>query len=120
MITRFYSEIPELKGVAFKTEQECKAAEEAVAKQKAEKEAALEKERVAKQKMQEQRSARAKEVEEAYKTAKEANERANALMEQFIADYGSFHMTLKGTPGQKLGVNSKYFWSDFLKLIQQI
>ncbi len=41
------------------------------------------------------RAARAKEVEDAFKAASEAQKKANDLLVAFTKDYGSFHMTYK-------------------------
>ena len=121
MVAKYYSEMPELLNVVFDTEKACLNAEEAVLKERAQKEVARKKEQEAKKKLQEERAARAKEVEEAYKAAREASVKANALMDKFIADYGSFHMTLKnGNPNQIMEFNFGNFWTDFLKLIQEI
>ena len=46
------------------------------------------------------RADRAKEVEDAYKAALEAQKEADKLMKAFVKDYGSFHMSLHDTlPG---------------------
>lgn len=57
------------------------------------------------------RAERAKEVEEAYKAAIDARNRADELANKFIADYGSFHMTVK-TPRK-----ASYFLDDFVKAL---
>jgi hypothetical protein len=61
-------------------------------------------------------------VEEAYKAAREANRKAEGLMNKFVADYGSFHMTLKDTSpaNNVLEFNFYSFWTDFLKFAQQL
>lgn len=74
-------------GKEYATVEECLAAEkefdDTIAKEQEEKEklAAIRKERAA-------------EVEEAYKKILEANKNYNELLNAFIKDYGSFHMTL--------------------------
>lgn len=65
------------------TKAESKAKEVALAKE--EKEKAL----------REERATRAKEVEEAFKAARDAEKKANELMSGFLKDYGSFHTTIK-------------------------
>ena len=56
-----------------------------------------EKEEAEKQKkaelVQQERSVRAKEIESAYKTAVDDYNHYNELVNKFIDDYGSFHMT---------------------------
>lgn len=55
----------------------------------------LEQERKIKEKqLREERGNRAKEVEEAYKIANEAQKKANKLLADFIKDYGSFHTSI--------------------------
>lgn len=49
-----------------------------------------------KKKLAEERKARAHEIEVAYKEATEANKKLNKLRSQFIEDYGSYHMTIRG------------------------
>lgn len=44
------------------------------------------------------RESRAKEVEEAFKLAAEAQKEANELLRAFVKDYGSFHTTIKDAP----------------------
>jgi hypothetical protein len=46
-----------------------------------------------------QREKRAKEVEDAFKVAAEAQKKANELLNAFVKDYGSYHTTLKSAPG---------------------
>ena len=58
------------------------------------KEVALAKETKEKQ-LREERASRAKEVEEALKAARDAEKKANKLMNDFVNDYGSFHTTIK-------------------------
>ena len=71
----------------YATVDECLAAEkafdEAAAKKKAEEE-----------KLKATRKERANEVENAYKASIEANKHYRELLDAFIKDYGSFHMTV--------------------------
>ena len=43
----------------------------------------------------EQRQARAKEVEDAYQIASDAKKKADELLNAFVKDYNSFHMSIK-------------------------
>jgi len=71
----------------YTTVDECLAAEkafdEAAAKKKAEEE-----------KLNATRKERANEVENAYKASIEANKHYRELLDAFVKDYGSFHMTV--------------------------
>ena len=71
----------------YATVDECLAAEkafdEAAAKKKAEEE-----------KLNATRKERANEVENAYKVSIEANKHYRELLDAFVKDYGSFHMTV--------------------------
>lgn len=51
-----------------------------------------------KAKLKANRETRAKEVEDAFKTAAEAQKKANELLNAFLKDYGSYHTTLKDAP----------------------
>ena len=82
---KFYSE--ETKGF-YDTEEELVEAEEAAIEAKTKREQELKERR-------EQRAARAKEVEDAYKDAAAAREKADKLLSAFCKDYGSFHTTLR-------------------------
>lgn len=70
----------------YATAEECLAAEKAfdekVAEQKAKE-----------KKLADTRKARAEEVEKAYKASLEANKRYHQVLNDFVNDYGSFHMT---------------------------
>jgi len=70
----------------YDSKEDCLAAEEAVKKVEEEKKALATK-----------RADRAKEVEDAYKAAADAQKKAYELMSDFVADYGSFHTTIKNT-----------------------
>lgn len=84
---KFYSE--QLNKL-FDTQADLEAAEEKV-------NAAKRAEEEKKAKLKANREARAKEVEEAFKVAGEATQKAYALLKDFIKDYGSFHTTLHDT-----------------------
>ena len=85
---KFYSE--QLSKL-FDTQTELETAEE---KANAAKRAEEEK----KAKLKANRETRAKEVEDAFKTAAEAQKKANELLNAFLKDYGSYHTTLKDAP----------------------
>ena len=85
---KFYSE--QLSKL-FDTQAELETAEE---KANAAKRAEEEK----KAKLKANRETRAKEVEDAFKTAAEAQKKANELLNPFLKDYGSYHTTLKDAP----------------------
>lgn len=55
------------------------------------------------------RASRAKEVEDAFKVARDAQKKANQLLSAFVKDYGSFKTTIKD--------EDPFFWSwlDFLR-----
>ena len=72
------------------------------------KEVALAKETKEKQ-LREERASRAKEVEEALKAARDAEKKANKLMNDFVNDYGSFHTTIKDTFDP-----FDWFWNKFI------
>lgn len=82
--------VSEITKKAYDTEKECLEAEK-IFQEKQEK--AL----VEKKKKDAERTSRAKEVEDAYKTAVEANKAYREKLNAFVKDYGSFHMTYSGT-----------------------
>ncbi len=82
--------VSEITKKAYNTEKECLEAEK-IFQEKQEK--AL----VEKKKKDAERSARAKEVEDAYKEAVEANKAYREKLNTFVRDYGSFPMTYNGT-----------------------
>ena len=82
--------VSEITKKAYDTEKECLEAEK-IFQEKQEK--AL----VEKKKKDAERTSRAKEVEDAYKAAVEANKAYREILNQFVRDYGSFHMTYSGT-----------------------
>ncbi len=91
--------ISEKTGKEYTSVEECVAAEkefdEAIAKEKAAKELAIANEKARVAKLNEERKARAAQVEDAYKALCDANQKYRELLDRFIQDYGSFHMTLK-------------------------
>lgn len=88
MAMKYYSE--QLKKL-FDTPEELLAAEEKV-------NAAKRAEEEKKAQLKAQREKRAKEVEDAFKFAAEAQKKANELLNAFVKDYGSYHTTLKDAP----------------------
>ena len=88
---KYYSEITKK---LYDTKDECTEAEIEATKAKAD------------------RATRAKEVEEALKVAKEANKKAQTLLDAFVKDYSSFKTTIKDPDNN--GVTN--FWSVFEKL----
>jgi hypothetical protein len=99
MAMKFYSE--QLKKL-FDTPEELLAAEEKV-------NAAKRAEEEKKAQLKAQREQRAKEVEDAFKIAAEAQKKANELLNAFVKDYGSFHTTMKDAPVS--------FWDAFFSLL---
>ncbi len=91
--------ISEKTGKEYSSVDECLAAEkefeDAIAAKKAAEEKRIEDEKARVAKLNEERKARAAEVEEAYKAVLEANKAYRELLDKFVKDYGSFHMTLK-------------------------
>lgn len=78
---KYYSEVT---NKVYDTPEELEVAEKEVLEAEAQK-----KERIAK------RTERAREVENAYAKAAEAQREANKILEKFLKDYGSFHTTIK-------------------------
>lgn len=78
----FYSDITKK---TYETEEACLEAEKLVAAENEKKEA-----------LAAERGKRAKEVEDAYERAMEANKTAYDLMQEFLKDYHTFHFTFKG------------------------
>lgn len=79
--------ISEKTGKTYATVDECMAAEK-------EFDEALEAEKKKKEELASNRKARATEVEEAYKAISAAKKNYYKVLQNFIKDYGSFHMTL--------------------------
>ena len=82
--------VSELTKKAYNSEEECLNAEEEFRRMQEERQAAQERKNA-------ERAERAKEVEEAYKTAVEANKNYRDKLNEFVKDYGSFHMTYSRT-----------------------
>lgn len=80
---KIYSEITK------KFYDDVKSCEEAEANLKAEQEKKLAEQK----KLSEEKSARAKEVSDAYKEVRDAQKKYETLKNQFIKDYGYFHMS---------------------------
>lgn len=80
---KYFSEVTKS---VYDTEEELIKAEESVAKEQ-------EKKEIAKQ----ERAERAKEIEEAIKDAAEAQKKVGELIDEFVAEYGSYHTTIKDT-----------------------
>lgn len=54
----------------------------------------LERARLEKEKLASERATRAKEVEDAYQKIVDARKEYDAVLDKFVADYGSFHFTV--------------------------
>ena len=54
----------------------------------------LEKEKAEKERLASERAVRAKEVEDAYQDAVDARKMYDAVLEKFVEDYGSFHISI--------------------------
>lgn len=86
----------------FQTEQECLEEEEkCLAREKAEEEQ--------KTKLAEERKIRAKEVEEAFKDMRKAQDSYYKLLNKFIDDFGSFHMSISDSLEAPLSLFDKWF-----------
>jgi len=55
------------------------------------------------------RKDRAKAIEESYKKVEDARKEYNKLVEEFVRDYGSFHMTYKDGDGSMFNLFEKFF-----------
>lgn len=82
--------VSEITHKTYNTEKECLEAEKVFQEKQ-------EKAMVEKKKKDAERSTRAKEVEDAYKAAVDANKAYREVLDKFVKDYGSFHMTYSGT-----------------------
>jgi vacuolar-type H+-ATPase subunit I/STV1 len=86
-------------GNEHSTIEECLAAEkkydEEVAAKKAAEEKAIAERKAKEQALTAERKERANEVEAAYKASLEAAKHYHELLNKFVEDYGSFHMTLR-------------------------
>lgn len=89
---KFYSEITKQ---LYDDEKALAKAEQEVADKKAAEEKARKEAEAKKASLKADREKRAKEVEDAFKVASGAQENASKLLNAFVKDYGSFHMTMK-------------------------
>ena len=100
---KFYSEVTKR---LYDSQDELTTDERKVATAEAEKKAAEAKKSA-------ERAARAKEVEDAYKAEVEAHAKYSKLRNQFVDDYGSFHMSYT-TSTPEVEVRSPYTLFDAL------
>ena len=82
----------------YDTEEACLAAEKELDEAAAKKEELLAK-----------RKERAAEIEEAYKAVLEASKIYRAKLNEFVKDYGSFHMTLRTGEGNPFDLFDRFF-----------
>ena len=87
----------------YETEKACTEAE-AEHQKKLDEQAAKEKQ------LQDERAARAKEVESAYYEAVEATKKYQSLLDKFIKDYQSYHMTIR-RPSDLIGDLFTSLWT---------
>lgn len=90
----------------YDTEDAAKEAEDKLVAEEAEKKAAIEKRNA-------ERATRAKEVEDAYKAEVEAHANYIKLRNQFVNDYGSFHMSYT-TQSPEVEIQSPFTLFDTL------
>ena len=93
--------ISEKTGKTYKTVEECLSEEKKF-------DEAIQAEKAKKEKLAENRKSRAKEVEDAYKARLEADKLYREKLNDFVNDYGSFHMTIDNE------VDSPFTILDFL------
>lgn len=97
-----------MKILSEKTNKEYASVEECLAAEKEfDKQVAFEK--VKKEELANIRKDRAKEVEDAYKAILEAKKHYNELLNNFVKDYGSFHMTLHTGDGNPFDLFNRFF-----------
>ena len=97
-----------MKILSEKTNKEYASVEECLAAEKEfDKQVALEKAK--KEELANIRKDRAKEVEDAYKAILEAKKHYNELLNNFVKDYGSFHMTLHTGDGNPFDLFNRFF-----------
>ena len=97
-----------MKILSEKTNKEYASVEECLAAEKEfDKQVALEKAK--KDELANIRKDRAKEVEDAYKAILEAKKHYNELLNNFVKDYGSFHMTLHTGDGNPFDLFNRFF-----------
>ena len=82
--------VSEITGKTYDSEKDCLEAEKIFKEEEKKKKEAEEKKAA-------ERSERAKEVEKAYEKVVEANKAYRDVLNRFIKDYGSFHMTYSDT-----------------------
>ena len=89
----------------YDTEKECLSAEKDY-------EEKLAVEKAKKEELVATRKARAAEIEDAYKAIFEARKHYNELMDKFIKDYGSFHMTIRTGNDNPFNLfdSLRFFW----------
>lgn len=97
-----------MKILSEKTHKEYATVEECLAAEK-EYDEALAAEKQKKEELANARKARANEIEEAYKAILEARKHYDELLDKFVEDYGSFHMTLHTGDGNPFDLFSNYF-----------
>lgn len=99
---RYYSEVTKQ---FYDTEKACLEAEfkvkEEVNRQKIQRERLEREEREKKEKIAAERKARANEVSAAREEMVKAQDKYRDLLNKFVTDYGSFHMTLKGEDAKR-------------------
>lgn len=92
---------------------ECLADEQVFDKEQAERKAAAEKAlaeaKAKKEELAKTRKERAQEVEEAYKSILDAQKNYRKVLDAFVRDYGSFHMTLRTGEGNPFDFFENFF-----------
>ena len=96
---KFYSEKT---NKCYDTEEECLSAEKNY-------EEKLVVEKAKKEELAATRKTRAVEIENAYKTILEARRHYNELLDKFVKDYGSYHMTIRTEDDNPFSLFDKYF-----------
>lgn len=97
-----------MKILSEKTNKEYASVEECLAAEKEfDKQVALEKAK--KEELANTRKTRAKEIEDAYKAILDAKKHYNELLDAFVKDYGSFHMTLRTGDGNPFDLFNRFF-----------
>ena len=66
-------------------------------------------EKAKKEELAAKRKERATEIEEAYKAVLEASKIYRAKLNEFVRDYGSFHMTLRTGEGNPFDLFDRFF-----------
>ena len=97
-----------MKILSEKTNKEYASVEECLAAEKEfDKQVALEKAK--KEELANVRKERAKEVEDAYKAILDAQKHYREVLNAFVKDYGSFHMTLRTGDGNPFDLFNRFF-----------